>query len=352
MADNLTFLRVSESNIDELAPGMSQLHFEARRQRRNPDYWRWRYLNCPGGKSNLTVVLRGRRVVGMYGLLYIPINLCGMPVVAGLMENVSIHSQERSWRCYRGLVEKNVVDSHEDYLAFRFGVAPRRLKELCSRIGVVSLGRVPVYFGFINFSKILNKRGFPYPLSVAGSLIDPIFGLKIKERVGKDFDIRKIDSFNSDFDGFSRSISKTRGVTVVKDSVYLNWRYRDCPDCSYVRLAAYCDHKLEGLIIFGTTGLCGDVFLVELMVGDHNRIVMRALLLQALRQMKMAKKGYVAASFTAESALTRTLKELGFKSRGTKVWSADFIVATPVDNSFSAVLDFSNWDFSLGDWLV
>ena len=62
--NKLTFLRVSELNIDMLAEGLSELHFAVRSQSRDPAYLRWLYLYSPFGGSILSAALSGSRVVG------------------------------------------------------------------------------------------------------------------------------------------------------------------------------------------------------------------------------------------------------------------------------------------------
>ena len=64
MQNNLTFLRVSESNIDQFALGLSELHLSARSQTRDPAFWQWCYFNNPPGKSNLIVAIRDGQIVG------------------------------------------------------------------------------------------------------------------------------------------------------------------------------------------------------------------------------------------------------------------------------------------------
>jgi len=111
MKEKLVFLRVSESNIDVLGQGLSALHLSVSRKKRVPAFWRWHYLRTPFGKSILIVALRGSRVVGMYGLLYVSLTIHGSTVIGGLMGDLSIHPSERSWRCYNGLVRMIIVES-------------------------------------------------------------------------------------------------------------------------------------------------------------------------------------------------------------------------------------------------
>jgi len=72
MKDKLRFLKVIESNLGDLAQGISELYFSVHKRKRDFTYWKWRYLNDPGSASSLISAVSGCRIVGKYGLLYIP----------------------------------------------------------------------------------------------------------------------------------------------------------------------------------------------------------------------------------------------------------------------------------------
>jgi hypothetical protein len=350
--DELTFLRVSELNVDKLAKGLSELHLSVSRQKRTPGFWRWCYFANPLGKSNLTVAIRGDRVVGKYGLLYMPLIVHGKPVVAGLMEDISIEPPERSWQCYRRLVEMNVFESQKDDLDFRFGISLPSVINLNERLGVMSLGRVPIYVGFLNVTRVLQGRAVPYPLSLAGWLVQPILGLRTKDVKSSDLNIRLVESFDSSFDELWSAIAKSRTTTVIKNATYLNWRYATCSEMPYRRLAAYRRQRLEGFVILRTMGQRRGSFLLELLARDDNPEIIRALLLQALRELRIERIGHITALFPAGSAAAAVLKDIGFKSWGTRLWSIHMVMAPNPPRDSYPDLNLENWDFSLGDWVV
>lgn len=352
MKDKLSFVRVSELNIDALATGLSELHFAVRNHKRDPAFWRWRYLHTPLGKSILIVALRGSSVVGMYGLLYLPFNVQGITVIAGLMSDHSIHPSERSWRCYSGLVEMNIVESQKDNPAFRFGIIPSNTTKLCQRLGVSTLGRVPIYSGFLNFARILEGRFLPYPLSLFGWLAHPVMGLKSRSMEEVDVRVRTVENFDNAFDELWINISGNRSLTIIKNSAYLNWRYGKFHNSGFTRLAAYRGERLEGLIVLCYTGLRNGSSILELLVRDDNPGIMRLLLLKALAKMRTERIGYIAASFPAKSQAGSVLKETGFKPWGAKLCSNPEIIVANASSKPRPELDLKNWDFSLGDWMI
>jgi hypothetical protein len=246
----------------------------------------------------------------------------------------------------------NIIESQKDNLAFRFGIVPSNLTKLSQRLGVITLGRMPIYLGFLNFARILEEHSVPFPLSLLGWFAYPIMGLRNRGVKEIDLEIRSVESFDSTFDELWSSRVRNRTVAVVKNAAYLNWRYGKCPGSWFGRLVAYRGKRLEGLVIFCVTGLQNHGFILELIVRDNNTEIMRALVLQALAELRTKRIAHVAASFPTESRPAAVLKELGFKPWGARFCPATVIIVASPSKGSSPELDLKNWDFSLGDWLV
>lgn len=350
MNNALSFLRVSESNFSELSPGLSELHGAIFNKKYELSCLKSRYFNSPVGKNNLIVAVRRGRVVGEYGLLYIPLVVRGKSIVVGFMSCISIYPSERSWQCYRGLVDKSIVESQEDNLAFRLGLCFYEMIEFNQRMGVRVLGRMSVYFGFLNVSRILEGRSIPYPLSLSGCVVQRIVGLKMIGKKICDSDIRVIESFDSAFDELWRDVVKNREVSVVKNAAYLNWRYIDFPGKQYGRLAAYYNNRLEGFVVFSTTGIRYSSIIFELLVRDDNSEIMRELLFQVFHELKMQKVGSITVSFSPGSPEAVVLQELGFKLWATEALPAHIVITASSPKEVCPDISMDSCRFSFGDW--
>ena len=195
---------------------------------------------------------------------------------------------------------------------------------------MITLGRVPIYLGFINFARILEEHSVPYPLSLLGWFAYPIMGLRSRSIKEIDLEIRSVENFDSAVDELWNSVVENSVVAVVKNSAYLNWRYGKCSGCWFRRLVAYRDKRLEGFVILRTIGPRRGSALFELLARDDNPEIMRALLLQASRELGVERIGHITASFPAESRAAAVLREMGFKSWGARFWSTpEMIVASP-----------------------
>jgi len=245
----------------------------------------------------------------------------------------------------------NIFESQNDNLDFRFGISESSVLNLNERLGVMSLGRPPIYVGILNVTRVLEGRSVPHPLSLAGWLVQPIFGLRIKDVRSDNLDIRTVESFDSSFDELWSTIAKSRTASIIKNAAYLNWRYATCPDRLYRCLAAYRRKKLEGFVIMRTIGPRRGSVLFELLARDDNPEIMKALLLHASRELGMERIGHITALFSAGSVAAAVLKEVGFKSWGTRLWSMHMVIAPNPPRVSYPDLNLKSWDFSLGDWM-
>jgi hypothetical protein len=48
-----------------------------------------------------------------------------------------------------------------------------------------------------------------------------------------DLDVRRVDRFGAEVDGLWDSLKNTMGLAIMRDAIYLNWRYADSPDARY-----------------------------------------------------------------------------------------------------------------------
>lgn len=349
--NKLVFLRVSDSNVAELSEDISDIHLAVLGQECSRAYWSWSYLENPAGKSNTIVAIRDGRVVGKFGSVYLRMIVQGELTVAAALEGLCIEPNERSWNCFAGLLEKSYDGHIEDNVAFCFGFANPVSKKLTQQTGGTRLCRAPIYSGFLNISKVLSGRLVPYPLSLTGWLAQPFVGLKTSMAGDSDLDIRFVDHFDISFDKLWSAVEQRRTVAVIKDAVYLNWRYVKCPDRKYLRFAAYRDGELEGFVVFSAVDNRYNSYVFELIARDDNSKTMKTLLLKTFQELRTQGAGLVTASFPAESRASAVLKKAGFKSWGARLWDMDLMVTTDPRKKSCPELSLKNWDFSLGDWL-
>lgn len=352
MKNKPVFLRVSEQNIDKFAQRLSKLYLTVRKQKREPDFWKWRYFKAPLKQNILFVALCGRRVMGMFGTLYLPLTLRGRIVKAGFMDDLVIHPSERSWSYFIGLEEAACIESRNDNAPFHFGVSSGNLIELHQLLGAVSVRHISLDSASLNATRIWESRFMSYPLSGAGCLLLPAMGLRNRDKKTIGLHIRYIEKFNSAFDELWDSLAARRTVAIVKNAAYLNWRYAGFLGSRFIRLAAYQKNRLEGLIIFSTAHPNGPGKIFELLARGDNPEVMGALLSQAFLELRKKNIDRLIADFPDRSQTHSVLKKAGFKFPDARIDSNLYMIVSRFLKERSPALDIKNWNFSLGDWMI
>lgn len=344
---------VSSSNVESLAPGMSDLCLAVSGDRRPPAYWRWCCVENPCGGSATCVWVRDGRVVGMVANVYMPFVLSGQRKVGALVGDLRIRPSERSWSRYVGMLSSCGPQAVSDGVVFGYAIVPGRMVPLVAKLGALSLGRLPVCAGFLNIAPLIRGRGLPRLLSGVGKVAEPF--VRVKERVlpGGDRESREMTGrFDASFDELWGSVSTGRPVAVVRDAAYLNWRYVDCPGRCYRRIAAFGGGKLQGLAVIRCKTQRRAAYLLELYARGDDPCTLSALLDSAVQLAATEQMGLVTACFPAGSAEERALRRMGFQSWAKHLWNVHLLVITDPAAPPSPVLGLPNWHFSMGDWLT
>ena len=341
------------SNVGALAEELSTVCREAGGEQRSARYWLWCCGQNPAGGAASTVALRDGRVVGMLGTTYVRFRVSGRTVRAALLGDLRVLRSERSWRCYIGLMEQSIARAVEDSVAMGYAFTVRSAVPLSRRLGSIDLGRVPVYAGFVSVPRLLRARGVPPVVSLAGWLAQPLVGVRGRSLRRSDLEMRALGGeFDRSFDELWRDVAQGRTVAAVRDAAYLNWRYVQCPDRRYGRVAAYRAGKPEGLAVFRSKPRRRTGYLLELFARNDCPATLRALLQRAVASVAAEGAGLMTASFPAGSAEAAALEEMGFQRWATGVWNMHLLVVSNVGGGPRPELDASNWYFSLGDWLT
>lgn len=320
-------------------------------------YWQWRYPEpCHSSQDTPSGTLMVSRidnlVIGKVGNLLLPFCVAGRKIQVPLMEGLSFLPDYRSWSRLRGLLALSYHDRHQVEPEFSFAVSPRSSIDLYQRIGCVVTGQMPIYTVVINGSEFALQRGIPFPLSLLGWCLYPMFGARSSTPSARTCTVRRIESFGPEFDQLWNTISPKRCVAIAKTASYLNWRYAHHPGNWYDMLAAHRSGQLSGLVIFRKVPFRKQAFLLELLAENDDPEVMAQLLDASLKQMRAEGVASVTTSFLDGSPVTPLLEKNGFSTLPTRFWDMQMITEVPDNCQETPANTLANWELSLGDWLL
>lgn len=351
-AHKTEFLKVTAAGLEEaFASGLADFNINVEYRRDDGAYWRWRYFGVPNPKNSLLVARREGRIVGKVGHIGRRIHSGGKRLTATFMEGLSLPPAERSWSLLTGLLEASARDRRRFSRSFAFGIAGRSEVELFERLGCRILGTLPLLSAVIDGRRFLRTKGVPPPFSLAGWAADAFLGVRYRSASRSISVVPLREAFDGSFDDLWRDAESRRCVAVVKDASYLNWRYRFHPGRGYEILTARRDGKLEGWTVFSTDRKKRG-FILELMARDDLTDILRALLQEALIRMRSRGAVVVTASCLDNAPARATFRSAGFRPWPRIASSTRMILETPAQGKSGPEAELSNWDFTLGDWLV
>lgn len=220
------------------------------------EYWQWKYFSNPHGKSLSVVAVSNGKIVGLLGAVPVKFALNGDEVKA---------VQELDWAIldtYRelGLLLKMIHIARElmqtEDISIAYGISIPDTAELsCNLFGKIKITRAPRLAKIFNVTPFL-KIALP---DILTGCIFPIVNMAIKARylrkpkIPPHVKISELETFDSRFDVFGNQIKQYYPIMIKRDSGYLNWRYRDCPDQKYRIFCAELKESGEvmGYIVLG-----------------------------------------------------------------------------------------------------
>lgn len=118
-------------------------------------------------------------------------------------------------------------------------------------------GIVPFTYGFNTGTiKKLGERflGYQYidpvPYRIKNTKASPFRRASFFERIFSEYSVRIVDSFDDTFDRLFEKSASSYHFLVRRESSYLTWRYRDCPDKDYMIVSVRTRGRLVGWSVF------------------------------------------------------------------------------------------------------
>jgi len=314
-------------------------------------HWQWKLQHLSAPVANDWIALDGNRPIFHSGGIPIRYQL-PTGEVTGM---VSVDTMTAPEYRRRGLLTQV---GQQMYSAWREGGIPFVIGLINDQWGsrAPALGWQPLFplrwlIRPLRPAAILARR-----LRVSGAaqlrLIDSLWNSVLDTRTPMDssLQVRLLDRAGSEVNEVWKRCQQEAGVSIVRDSAWVNWRYRDCPSFPYQVLlveragmpVAYAAFRVERTPR-STLG-----YIAELLGPRHEPAVMGTLIRQTLAQLRAAGAELAAAQVPSGTWYYAALRRAGF------VWTwGDFSVQlVPLDASVP--MDFlrnqANWTMWGGDY--
>ncbi len=315
------------------------------------DHWRWQYLDNPPKKTCIFVAEDDTQIVGHLAMLPIYMNLRGEKILGAQSVDAAIDPMYRRQGIFASLSEECYAKAASQgiQLLYAFPNEAAYLGQM--KLGWFDLGGLPRLVEILNPKAIIKRR--VHSAMIATLAAKPVHLLLRAWKCNKrpepvhQLKIVNVDSFDERFDYLWLKIKEKFSVSVWKDSSYLNWRYRSCPDKKYTVLAAEEQNDLIGFIVLSGETEQGDVGrVIDFLILPEKTVAAALLISAGLDCFKEQGKSMVICHMFEDSQFYRLFVRQGFFK-----WGRNRLIArvlTPALQS-SMVLDFKQWHLVEGD---
>jgi hypothetical protein len=297
--------------------------------------WRLRDVYASGGIR--TIIARsGPRIVAATSIVPLRLGLQGSSIQAAWQQDTVVKNT------YRGLgIGRKLVNLSAEGLPL-----------------VTSKGTLPAMYalkkgmGFHDVPRSNYLLRVLSPISTSGSLrkrlalplLHVVAQLRAADHRSSALRTFLVSQFDTDFDSLCERITAGGEVTPVKNSRYLNWRYRECPVRSYliIRTEDGDGHLRGAAVIRPNAEPYHDAWLVDMIVEINDREAHHALLNASFVELRRRKAACVR-TFATSPTIRRSLADRAFlETADTPRFTYRFAEPLP---DFQA----ASWNFWHGD---
>ncbi len=334
------------------------------------DYFQWEYVNSPAGRSIIWIARHKHEVVGQY-----VVNRARFKVgYEQFLGAVNVKTLTR--RDFRGkgvhiyLAKQLFETCRTSQVAFTIGFPNKVVYESCvSRLGYTDIGQIPLLLKPIKLKYLIQKKiRNAFMGNLVFILISPIFNIfnlvnKIKTVICKPVHLssnvclKEINRFDERITALWDSVSVRFRNIMIRDQVFLNWRYCDNPRRGYkILVAEDGDANILAYVVLRVTVMdqIKAGLIVDVLSGDDEESK-NAVLLLVERSLKYFQEQGVALAgclMLNNNVYSRILRRYGFIicPKSLELQPVPFIVRIHDSRCSNKVLDIGNWFVTFGDY--
>lgn len=283
----------------------------------DPRFWRWEFLDGPDGQGLIYVVEDGSKIVGHFADL--PRRFCiqGGVALGTLSLDLMVHPDY--WR--RGIFEAlgrygtGRVKKENALFLIAFPIRPETIHGL-KKIGWKKVVKLPVLVYPTRFSGIINRYlHFPLLSVLAGGAARFLYLLfcrpKRRSRA-EELEIEEMVSLDAPFDHFWQKALCLCPIIGVRNRKYLTWRYLQHPTRTYTIYRAKQNGEMRGYIVLRKVELLhfNSAVIVDLLA--LNDVALTALVKKGIEYSRQEGTDLLAFMGPQDHPYGKILRKSGF----------------------------------------
>jgi GNAT superfamily N-acetyltransferase len=300
----------------------------------SPEFFRWKHLDNPFGRSFMLVALAGERIVGLRAFMRWRFQAGGRSLRAVRAVDTSTHPDYQGQGIFSRLTLEALERLRED-TDFVFNTPNEKSLPGYLKMGWKLVGEIPVWVRVRRPLRFATGLRFRTHQEQPPGALPPARAPSAQEVLDDEAIGRLLE------DG----TPEQSRITTHRDLEYLRWRYGSVPALGYQALTQQGPGGPQGLALFRvrSRGRLRETTVAELIVPPGDSRTARRLLHAVVRA---APVDHVACLFSAGSSASAARRRAGFLRAPGGVTFTVNPLRPPLDPD---PCDMGSWDLSLGD---
>lgn len=282
-------------------------------------WWYWLYKENPAGEGLIWLAEVDNRIVGQHSLIPLKIKMGNREVLSSWGVDAMTHPDYRRRGIFETISQNLFSDAVKNGITISTGFPNEYSRPgLIKKLGWFDVSHISVKCKPLNWNKtiriLINSNFLSVPLSVGTKLILDKFSCRTdKMSLPGDVVITRIYAFDERFDRLWSRVSEQFNIMVIRNSDYLNWRYR-VPGKQYLIYTAEKNDEVSGYIVLRIKAKRNMKASVVFDMIAESEDIMYHLVLKAIESSRLAGADCIVYSLIANRAYHSILKRAGFIS--------------------------------------
>ncbi|MDD2480885.1 MAG: GNAT family N-acetyltransferase [Lutispora sp.] len=324
----------------------------------DPQYFKWKNIDNPQGKSIVKIAVSGDKTIGLSSIWNFRVNFFGESISAGQSVDAMVDKNYRKMSIFENMAMEAIEDMKKEDIQLRFNF-PNEAAYLASinKINIKRVCDIPQYIKILKGREAAGMFTGNKVVKLVGGILLGLYrkAKTISIKKAHKYDVREIEWFDQSLDAYWDKVKKDYPIAVERSSKYLNWRYLSSPN-KYKAFAAYSNNEIIGYIIAAMeekTGKSGENILlghiVDLMCSKDHKDASIELITEAERYLKANGACAISCWMIKEWFYSEILSKWAYL----QLRSPSVLAVLPVGETVKAVGDFvydnKNWYITIGD---
>lgn len=324
----------------------------------NQEYFLWKNINNPQGKSIIKLALKEDEVIGLSSIWMFNMEFMGKSILSGQSVDAMVHRDHRKKGIFESLAMAALEDMKSAGFQLRFNFPNEAAyKASIGKINIKKVCDIPQYIKILKGREAAGMFTANKLIKLGGGLLLDVYrnAKNLGTNNSSEYSIVEINRFDSKFDELWNNVKNDYPIAVERSSKYLNWRYIDSPE-KYKIYGAYKNNELVGYMVTAIeskTGKGGESLLLghiaDLICYRGHKDAAYVLIREGEKNLKEAGACAISCWMIKEWFYSEILGRAGFL----QLRSPSVLAALPIGElakaAGDALYDHRNWYVTIGD---